>query len=148
MLECCNIFRPEDTWRLVNKTENGNFYHKRRLEIGICPKCNKFVVTLFETNLKTGYHKITQFKERKAYKAFEYYQKEKLNNEYNVYNGNKSNMNWRFCENIEVKDSDGNVTLIRHYKTDFNGVRALIAEIPVDYKQNIYYNSRLTDRGY
>jgi hypothetical protein len=146
VIECCGAFRAEDSWRLANKIENSNYYHKRRLELGICPKCNKFVVALHETNLKTGYHKVTIFKERKAYKAFEEFQKEKLNNEYSVRNGNKANMNWRFCENKEVKDSTGNVILIRHYIIDFNGAKKLISQVPVDYNNNIYYMTpRLTD---
>lgn len=142
MLVCCNSsFRPEDSWRLANKTENGNFYHKRRIEVGICPKCHKFILALIETNLKTDFIKTTIFKERKAYKAFEDYQTEKLNIEYKPKYGSKSNMSLHYFENVEVREHTGNVTKIRHYEVDFNGSRKLKAEVEVNYKDKVYYPS-------
>ena len=142
MLVCCNSsFRPEDSWRLANKTENGNFYHKRRIEIGICPKCHKFILALIETNLKTDFIKTTIFKERKAYKAFEEYQTQKLNIEYSVKAGSKSKMNWQYFDNKEIKEHNGNVNKIRHYLVDFNGTRKLVLEVDVDYKNKIYYSN-------
>lgn len=104
--------------------------------------CSKFVVSVRETNLKTGVEKITIFKERKAYKAFEYYQNEKVNIEYSGSKyGSKSNMNWRYFDNKEIKGVDGNITKIRHYEVNFNGTRNLKAEVEVDYDKKIYYSN-------
>lgn len=138
MLFCCGSFRPESSWSLSNEDRDGNFYIKRRVEVGECPKCKKFIVRVWETNIATNSEKNYLLKDRKALKAYERCITQKANKEYNPRYGSKSNMNWFYFDNKEIKNHSGNVVLIRHYLVDFNGTRKLETEIPVDYENKIY----------
>ena len=139
MLYCCGTFRASSAWSLSNEDRDGNFYIKRRVEVGNCPKCNKFVVRIWETNLQTNIEKNFLYKDRKAFKAYQSCKNQRANREYNPKYGSTSNMNWVYFDNKEIKNHTGNIIWIRHYQTDFNGGRILVAEIPVDYEQKIFY---------
>ena len=68
-------------------------------------------------------------KRKKALRLYNEYKSDIIGNvQKNVKQGNRSNMGFRFGENVEIKNCKGE-KLIRQYAVDFNGTRELMKKI-------------------
>lgn len=90
------------------------------MEIGFCPKCGAFVLEYRKLDYD-GKCFIEYLKRKKALRLFD-----QLKNDITrevvtkVKHGNKSNMGFKYGENIEVNNQ------IKQYSVDFNGTKELI----------------------
>lgn len=117
---CCSKFYARDIYSLTPKD-----YVERILEVGFCPKCGAFVAELRKRNFE-GKWTIEYAKRKKALRLYEENKNDIVRDLISkVKHGNKSNMGFRYGENVEVKSKDGSVE-IRHYAVDFNGTKELL----------------------
>lgn len=118
--KCCGIFQAKESYILESKG-----YVERTLESGFCPHCGSWVVELGKRDF-SGRWIIETAKRKKALKLYNEHKPDIIGDILkNVKHGNRSNMGFRFGENVEVRDRKGE-THIKQYAVDFNGTKELL----------------------
>lgn len=116
---CCGRFHAQEVYSL-----EPNGYAERILEIGDCPQCGNRVVTVCKKTY-TGNWIYETCKRKKAQKLFEENKSSIIGGLIkNFRTGNKSNMGFRYGDNVEIRKKDK--IEHRQYAVDFNGTRELV----------------------
>lgn len=117
MLVHCNLkFRPEEILFLVNTDE----FINRRLEIGICPVCEKKLARLVETRIADNITFDETVSRRKANRLIKSIQGQIMYSSLDVNNNGKTLFGWRYGVNTEKTYKDGTTKVIQKSK-DFYG---------------------------
>lgn len=130
MIHCCD-FKPFDVWFLYDTREiRGHFageikqagFFNRILEIGKCPECKKYVITLKETRKTDG----KVFCDTKVHTDLEYITRPYLSQinhtqeDLKIKKGRPCGITYFVGK--ELKDK------VRYYRNDFRGQRELFGE--------------------
>ena len=91
---------------------------------GNCPHCDKFVVEVFNKDFK-GNWSMFMAKKGKAVKLFDRFSSSIISKDAAIKYGNRSNMAFRYGQNIEARDRKGK-KIIKRYAVDFNGTKELL----------------------
>ena len=118
MLVHCNMkIRADEIWFLFSNSE----YTNRRLEIAICPKCDKLLARLVETRIQDNKRFDNQFSCRKAKRLIESCRNEIDFSSLDIPKQPKVLYGFRYGENKErINKKTGEVTIIQN-AVDFYG---------------------------
>lgn len=122
----CTEFKASDIWFLEPNAD----YEDRRLQLGVCPLCNKEVGELFESRKADGFVRSVRLAGKKLLRL----KKQEINNivyssqHINRKNFFKKTFGWVFGISSSVKTKSGNVK-IRQYACDFFGRKELVKTI-------------------
>jgi len=122
---CGRKFRASDVWFLADTKDCSN----RTLYIGYCPRCNKTVTRLFETN-KTQNKTFNKPKSGlKAEKEIELCKSDKLYTYFDLVIEKGKPCGWIYGENKEIRNSKGEVIKIVQKACDYYGQKETIKTI-------------------
>ena len=120
MLNCHGLFRAEEIW-FLNDTET---FKSRRLEFGVCPFCNNWILGLFERDKLTGRLCYTRARDKKAKKMYKELQSQIDYKKSDIAKGSKSNMGFVYGKN-EIMSLNGDKVIVQK-SVDFNGNEKIV----------------------
>mgnify|MGYP004635439375 CR=1 FL=1 len=122
MLVHCNLkFRPEETWFLINTEDFAN----RRLEIGICPVCERKLARLVETRIVDNVTFDETVSRRKANRLINSLKSQVSYSSMDMTPTKSSLFGWRYGINQERTYKDGTVKTTQK-AADFYGTTETI----------------------
>jgi len=122
----CSIkFKQDETWHLKN---NKDFYD-RRLEIGICPDCERDIVILIETRISDNEVFMQQEVDEKALNLMKKCKNQVIKAHKTVPKGRL--FGFIYGLNTERHNKDGKVTSINQRSCDWQGHTAKVRTIKV-----------------
>ncbi len=140
MIFCCGAYHRADATYVL---KSSNYYKDRILEIIYeCPskneQCHAYIAELTQTNISTLKRRTIR---KKNQDAIEYVKYLLISNELDCYpisprQGSKSNMNWIYGKNKEIKDKKGNILEICQSAVDFNEQKKVIKHIYLPLNNN------------
>lgn len=124
IVHCNNKFSPNEIMFL---SDNDMFNH-RRIEIGECPICSKFVVRLVETRNRDGKVFDSTYNDDRgmATRTLKEYQDEVLYSSSNLAKGNNGLYGFCYGENIEKVDKKTGKTSVIVKRCDFYNNKEVI----------------------